>query len=156
VADDIADDQHGGVLRPLSHQVEVAADLFGGRRQEGRGKVQAGTLGQLGRRQRIPDRAQILQFMLGRLQALTQRREIPRVNRGLCAKAGDQRLLAVVALIHVADLAFSGVGFGVQPPQLHVLLVGQLAHDTHRTLRRTPSRAARHPLALRAQRRCAT
>jgi hypothetical protein len=94
--------------------------------------------------------------MLGSLQALTQRGDIPRVHRGLCTKARDQRLLAVVALIHVADVALSGVGFGVQPPQLHVLLVGQLAHDTHRTLRRTPSRAARHPLALRAQRRCAT
>ena len=53
--------------------------------------------------------------MLGSLQALTQRREIPRVHRGLCAKAGDQRLLAVLALVHVVDVALARVSRGVQP-----------------------------------------
>ena len=77
VADDIADDQHGGILRPLSHQVEVAADLFGGG-QERRGKLQAGTLGQLGRGERIPDRAQILQLMLGQPQGAHAARRDPR------------------------------------------------------------------------------
>jgi len=33
VPDDIADDQHGGVLRAFGDQVEVAADAFGGRHE---------------------------------------------------------------------------------------------------------------------------
>jgi hypothetical protein len=68
------------------------------------------------RRERIPDRAQILQLMLGRLEALTQRGDIPCVHRGFSAKTRDQRLVAVLALIHVVDVALSGVSFGVQPP----------------------------------------
>ena len=96
VADDIADDEHGGILRPLSHQVKVAADLFGGGGQERRSQLQAGAPGQLGRGERIPDRAQILQLMLGRLKALTQHGEIPFAHCGFFAKARDQRLLAVL------------------------------------------------------------
>ena len=68
VTDDIADDQDGGVLWPLGHHVEVAADLFGGGGQERRSKFQAGALGQFGRRERVPDRAQILELVLGRLE----------------------------------------------------------------------------------------
>ena len=78
VADDVADDQDGGVLRPLGHQIEVAADLLGGGGQERRGQLQAGTLGQLGRRERVADRAQILQLVLGRLEA---RHAAPRAPR---------------------------------------------------------------------------
>ena len=48
VADDVADDEHGGIVRPLSHQVKVAADLFGGCGQEGRSQLQAGRCGSSG------------------------------------------------------------------------------------------------------------
>ena len=77
VADDVADDQHGGVLRPFGHEVEVAADPLGGGGQEGRRQLQAGPLGQLGWGERVADRAQILELVLGRLQALAQHGEIP-------------------------------------------------------------------------------
>ena len=60
VPDDVADDQHGRVLRPLGDEVEVAADLLGSGGQEGRGQLQAGALGQLGWRERVADRAQVL------------------------------------------------------------------------------------------------
>jgi hypothetical protein len=72
VADDIADDQHGGIQGPLSHQVEVAADPLGDGGQERRGQFQAGTPRQLRGSQRIADRAQILQLVLRRLKMLTQ------------------------------------------------------------------------------------
>ena len=105
VTDDIADAQHGGVLRPLGQQVEVAADLFGGGRQERRGDFQPGTLGRSGgvSASRI---AQILQLMLGRLQALAQCGEVPFAYRGFVAKARDQILLAVLQVqgVDVAPL----------------------------------------------------
>jgi hypothetical protein len=41
MAHDVADDEHGGLLRPLGHQVEVAAHLLGGGRDEGRGQVES-------------------------------------------------------------------------------------------------------------------
>ena len=73
VAHDVADGQHRGVVGPVGHQVEVPADpLFGGG-QERRGHLQAGTFGQLRRRQRVADRAQILQLVLGGLERAVQR-----------------------------------------------------------------------------------
>ena len=96
MADDIADDQHGGILRPLGHQVEVAADAFGGGGQERRGELQAGPLGQFGRSERIADRAQVLQLMLGRRKTLTQHGEIRFAHCGVFAQARDKRLLAVL------------------------------------------------------------
>jgi hypothetical protein len=60
--------------------------------------------------------AQILQLMLGRLKALPQHAEIPIAHRGFFAQAHDQRLLAVLPLTHIADVALSGISFGVQPP----------------------------------------
>jgi len=53
---DVADDQDGGVTRPVGRKVEVAADPISGR-EEGRGEVHAGTLGELRWRQRVADRA---------------------------------------------------------------------------------------------------
>ena len=127
VPDDIADDQHGGIPRPFGDQVEVAADLLGGG-QERRGQLQAGALGQLGRGERIPDRTQILQLMLGQLKTLMQRRDLLVAHVGLSAKARDQRLLAVVPRTHVADVALPAVRFGVQPPKLCVVFFALLAH----------------------------
>ena len=142
VADDIADDQHGGILRPLSHQVKVAADLFGGGGQERRGKFQAGALGQLGRGERIPDRAQILQLMLRRLKALTQHGEIPFAHCGFFAQARDQRLLTVLSVIHIVDVALLGGNLGAQPPKLSFVFTGVFAH----AVRGTPCEASRVPV----------
>jgi hypothetical protein len=128
VADDITDDQHRGILRPLSHQIEVAADLFRGGGQEGRGKLQAGALGQLGRRERIPDRAQILQLMLGRLKTVTEHREISFAHCGFFAKARDQRLLEALAAIPIVDVALVRRNLGAQPPQLAFFFTGVWAH----------------------------
>jgi hypothetical protein len=105
-----------GILRPLSDKEEVPADPLGGGRKEGRGKLQAGTLGQLGRRQRIPDRTQILQLVLGHIKTRTQRDDLMVAHVGLFAKARDQRLLALLSLTQIADVAVSGISFGVQPP----------------------------------------
>jgi hypothetical protein len=128
VADDIANNQHGRIPRPLSHEIEVAADLFGDGRQEGRGKLQAGAPGQLGRGERIPDRAQILQFMLGHLKALTQHGEIRFAHRGFFAKPSDQRLLDVLSVIQVVDVALLSGHLGAQPPKLTLLSIGVFAH----------------------------
>ena len=71
VPHDVADDQDGGVLRPLGDEVEVAADPLGGG-EEGRGKLHARTLGKLGRGERIPDRAEVLKLVLGGRESFTQ------------------------------------------------------------------------------------
>jgi hypothetical protein len=96
VADDIADDQHRGILGPLGHQVKVAADPLGEGRQERRGQFQAGAPRQFGRGQRIADRAQILQLVLRRLKTLTQHGKILFAHRGFIAESHDQRVLAVL------------------------------------------------------------
>ena len=75
VPDDVADDQHGGVLRSFGHEIEVAADLLGGG-HERRGQLQAGALGQLRRRERVADRAQVLELVLGHREAQSQLREL--------------------------------------------------------------------------------
>jgi hypothetical protein len=143
VADHVADDQHGGILRSRSRQVKVAADLFGGGGQEGRGELQSGAPGQLGRRERIPDRAQVLQLMFGRLEALTQHREIPRMHCGFFAQSSDQRLLALLSVTHVVDIAPLRGDLGAQPPKLSLVFTGVFAHPVLGTLARTISRASR-------------
>lgn len=142
MSDDIADDQHGGILRPLSHQVEVAADLFGGREKR-RGKLQAGTLGQLGRGERIPDRAQILQLTLGNLEALTQHGEILVSYRRFSTQARVQRLLAVLSVIHLVDVSPLGGHLGAQPPKLWFVFTGVFARSVRGTFVRSISRASR-------------
>ena len=108
MADDIADDQHGGILRPLSHQVEVAADPLGDGGQERRGQFQAGAPRQLGRGQRIADRAQILQLVLGRLKTLAQQGKIRFAYRGFVAESRDQRVLAVLQVVAIMAVALLG------------------------------------------------
>ena len=153
MAHDVADDEHGGLLRPLGHQVEVAADLVGGGRDEGRRELEARTLGKLGGRQRVADRAQVLELVLRRREALGQRGEVLGMHRGLAPQTLDERVVADVARIHVIDVALARVGFGVQPPQLHVLVLGPLGHDMRRVLEETPLRGDRHVLAPTAHRR---
>jgi len=60
----VTDDQDGGVLWSFDDEIEVAADALGGGRAR-RGKLDARPLGKLGWRQRIPDRAEILELVLG-------------------------------------------------------------------------------------------
>jgi hypothetical protein len=129
--DAVADDQHGGIPRPLDHQIEVAADMLGRRRRERRGELQPGTLRQLRRREGIADRAQVIQLSLHRLQAPAQRGDIPRVQRRLSPQPCDQRLLTVLALLPLAACRRSPVGPGV-PAGLCFALVGLLAHG-HRS-----------------------
>ena len=80
--DDIADDQDRGVLRALGDEVEVAADPLGGW-QERRGEIDARPLGQLGRRQRVADRAEILELVLGRPELLSQVGQVVLAEAGL-------------------------------------------------------------------------
>jgi hypothetical protein len=143
VADDVADDQHGGIHRPLGHQEEVAADLFGNGGQEGRGERQPRPLGQLGRRQRVSDRAQIVQLVLGDVEALLQHGEIPVAYLDFSAQARDQRLLALVQLIQIVDVTPLGRHLGAQPLKLSVVVSpGKVfAHDGRGTLVPSVSRA---------------
>ena len=76
--------------------------------------------------------------MLRRLKTLPQRRELLVAHLGFSAKARNQRVLAVLRLTQVAELGLPGVRLGVQPPELCVLLVGLLAHNTQGTLGPTP------------------
>ena len=111
--DDVADDQQGGLLRPLGHEIEVAADLLGGG-HERRGQLQAGALGQLRRGERVADRAQVLELVLGHREAPSQLRELVVAHLRLPAQALDQRVLAVLVLAHVADVVLAGIRLGVQ------------------------------------------
>ena len=73
MTDDVADDQDGGVLGSLGHEVEVPADsLLGG--DKGGGKSHARTLGKLGWSERIPDRAELVELVLGGRESFTQTR----------------------------------------------------------------------------------
>ncbi len=101
MTDDVADDQQGGFLRPFGDQIEVAADLFGGG-QEGRGELQAGALGKLGWGERIADRTQVLELMLGRIETLTQRREF------LVAPSASRRRRAISSRSPTSRMSRSG------------------------------------------------
>jgi hypothetical protein len=85
-------------------------------------------LGQLGRGQRVADRAQILQLMPGRCEALTQCGEVTFAYRGFFAKARDQLLLAVLEVIQVVDVAPLGGHLRAQPPKLLFVVVVVFAH----------------------------
>jgi hypothetical protein len=95
-------------------------------------------LGKLRRREGVADRAQILELVLGRGEALGQRGEVLGLDHGLATQALDERVVADVARVHVVDVALARVGLGVQTPQLHVLVLGPLAHDIDLALGRTP------------------
>jgi hypothetical protein len=71
VPNDVANDQHGGVLRPFGHEVEVSADALR-RGQDRRGELHARALRKLGWRQRIADRAEILELELVGLKPIAQ------------------------------------------------------------------------------------
>ena len=92
---DIADDEQGGILRPLGDEIEIAADPLGVSGQKGGGQLQARAHRQLGRRERIADRAQILELVLRCVEALAQACELLIAHRGFAPKPRDQRLLAV-------------------------------------------------------------
>jgi hypothetical protein len=109
VADDIADDQDGGILGPL-------------------GQFQAGAPRQFGRGQRIADRAQILQLVLRRLKTLTQHGKILVAHRGFIAESRDQRVLAVLQVIPTMEVALLGRYFRAQPPKLLIVLMTLFAH----------------------------
>ena len=108
VPDDVADHQQGRVLRPFGHQVEVAADLIGGR-HERRRELEARTLGQLRRREGVADRAQILELVLGAREPSAQRRELVVAHLRLAAQPLDQRVLTVSVRVHAADVDLSGI-----------------------------------------------
>jgi hypothetical protein len=85
-------------------------------------------VGQLGWRQRVSDRAQIVQLVLGDLEALMQRGEISVAYRDLFAKASDQRLLDVVSLIEILHVALLGGELRPQLPKLSFVISGVSAH----------------------------
>jgi hypothetical protein len=116
------------VLRAFRDEVEVAADPFRVSGQKGGGKLQAGALGELGRGERIADRAQILQLVLGRFEPLVQRGEILIARGDLLAQAHDERVLEVIAIIHVVDVALLSGNFSAQSPELTIVAVGFHAH----------------------------
>ena len=128
MADDIADDENGGILGPLRHQVEVAAYPFGDGGQEGRGEIQAGPLRQLGRGKRIPNRAQVPELMLSRLETIPQRGRIVIVHRRLVAKARDQRVLTALSIVGLAAVAPLLVDLEAQLPKLAFVSLCFIAH----------------------------
>src|SRR5512133_2957043 len=73
--------------------------------------------------------------MLGHLKALAQRGEIPFVHCGFLAQAHDQRLLAMVSIIQIMDVAPLGGYLGAQPPKLSFLLTVVFAHAVRYTRR---------------------
>jgi hypothetical protein len=99
VPHDVADDEDGRVLRPLSDQVERTADPLGGG-HEGGGQVHSGTLGQFERRERVADGAQVLKLVLGRVKPRTQRFDVGVADRCFAAKARDE----IVILLAGADV----------------------------------------------------
>ena len=134
VADNVANHQQRGILRSLHDEIEVAADLLGGG-QERRSQLQAGALGQRRRGQRVADRPQVVQLVLGHLEKLAQRREFLVARRGFAAKPNDQRVLPLLALAHVADVVLPRVGFGMQPPKLPSLILFALPSHSKRSSR---------------------
>ena len=122
------DDENGGILGPLSHQVEVAAYLLGDGGHEGRGEIQAGPLRQLGRGERITDRAQVLELMLGRIKAITQHGRIVIAQRRLVAKARDQRVLVALPAVGLADVAPLIGDLEAQLPELAIVSLRIIAH----------------------------
>jgi hypothetical protein len=128
VADDIADYENGGILRPLSHHVEVAAYLFGDGGQEGRGEIQAGPLRQLGRGKRIPHRAQVTELMLGGLETIPQRGRIVIMHRRLVAKARYQGVLKALSIVGLADITPLIVDLEAQVPKLVFVPLRIIAH----------------------------
>ena len=87
----VADDEDGGVLRSLGHQVEVPADAVGSG-QKGRGERHARALGKLGRSERISNRTKVLKLILGGSEPVTQRPEILLAPSSLCTQTRNQRL----------------------------------------------------------------
>jgi hypothetical protein len=81
--------------------------------------------------------------MFGRVEALTQHREIPRMHCGFFAQSSDQRLLALLSVTHVVDIAQLRGDLGAQPPKLALVFTGVFAHPVLGTLARTISRASR-------------
>src|SRR5512133_2652048 len=73
--------------------------------------------------------------MLGHLKALAQRGEIPFVHCGFLAQAHDQRLLAMVSIIQIMDVAPLGGHLRAQPPKLSFLSTVVFAHAVRYTRR---------------------
>jgi hypothetical protein len=96
--------------------------------------MQAGALRQFGRGERIPDRAQILRFVLRRFQALTQQGEICFSHGGLCAQARIQDLLAALSSTAVDDVPRLGGRIGAQLTKLLLVLAGVFAHAVRGTV----------------------
>jgi hypothetical protein len=90
--------------------------------------------------------------VLGRREALVQGGEILGLHDGLAPQALDERVVADVARVHLVDVALARVGLGVQPPQLHILVVGPLGHDGQRA-RTNAGSPGRHLPAPTAERR---
>ena len=116
--DHVADDQQGGVLRALGDEVEVAADPLGLGGQEEGGQFQARAPGQLGRRERVTDRAQVLELVLRSVEALVQGRELLVVHRGFSPEPRDQRLLDVPLCLLMAHHS-RGAAKGCDPIVSH-------------------------------------
>jgi hypothetical protein len=85
-------------------------------------------LGQLGRRQRVSDRAQIVQLVLGDLEALMQRGEISVAYRDFLAKASDQRLLDMLSFVQIVHVPLLGGDRRSQPLKLPFVVLGVFAH----------------------------
>jgi hypothetical protein len=66
--------------------------------------------------------------MLGDVEALTQRGEISVARRDVFPKARDQRLLEVLSVIQVVDVAQLAGNLGAQPLKLPLVSRGFVAH----------------------------
>jgi hypothetical protein len=152
VADYIADDENGGILGPLSGQVEVAAYVFGDGGQESRCEVQAGPLRQHGRGKRIPDRAQVPELMLGRIEMISQRGGIVIMQGRLIAKARYQCVLTALSIVGLSDIAPLLVDLEAQLPKLAFVSLRIIAHVGSWPCQASRGRPHRAPLRSRLSR----
>jgi hypothetical protein len=94
-------------------EVEVAADAVGGWDEAG-GEIDPGPLRELGRRERVPDRAQVLQLALRRSELLAESGQVGVAGAGLGAQPCDQRVLLHLVVVEAAQLAIALVTLGAQ------------------------------------------
>ena len=88
MAHNVADNQDGGVARPFHGEVEVAGDpLSSG--DESRRKLHTGTRGELWWRQRVTNRAQIRELLIGGPQPLSHVGQLTVADTGLRPQLRD-------------------------------------------------------------------
>lgn len=95
VPDDIAHNQHGRVLRPFGDEIEVTAHALSGG-DERRRELETRALGQFERGQRVADRAQVLELVLGHVKAGAEVQQLGVAHARVAPQTPDQDVLVVL------------------------------------------------------------